>query len=316
MRQTCLNMVYELAKRDERAVFIGSDLSPGLLANMQKEMPERWYMEGITEANVIGMAAGMAMEGYVPYVNTIATFITRRCYEQVAVDLCLHNLPVRLIGNGGGLVYAPLGPTHLAIEDIAIMRALPNMTVTAVCDAKEMVRLMNCTLDWPGPIYIRLAKGGDPVVSREELGFAIGKAIPMRRARTKRAIVLMATGVMTTNCLKAAELLAKDGIDVSVVHFHTIKPLDEEAVLEFARDAELVATVEEGVKIGGFGSAVADVMIEQLSTSMPPLLRLGLPDEFPHNYGLQDDLLDIYGLMPGQIAAQIAKHAKKKAKVA
>jgi transketolase len=316
MRQTCLNMVYELAKRDERAVFIGSDLSPGLLANMQKEMPERWYMEGITEANVIGMAAGMAMEGHVPYVNTIATFITRRCYEQVAVDLCLHNLPVRLIGNGGGLVYAPLGPTHLAIEDIAIMRALPNMTVTAVCDAKEMVRLMNCTLDWPGPIYIRLAKGGDPVVSREELGFAIGKAITMRRARTRRAIVLMATGVMTTNCLKAAELLAKDGIDVSVVHFHTIKPLDEEAVLEFARDAELVATVEEGVKIGGFGSAVADVMIEQLSTSMPPLLRLGLPDEFPHNYGLQDDLLDIYGLMPGQIAAQIAKHAKKKAKVA
>ena len=138
-------------------------------------------MEGITEQNVIGMAAGLAMEGYIPYANTIATFITRRCYEQVAVDLCLHDLPVRLIGNGGGLVYAPLGPTHLAIEDIAIMRALPNMTVTAVCDAKEMVRLMNCTLDWPHPIYIRLAKGGDPIVSREENGFAIGKAIPMRK---------------------------------------------------------------------------------------------------------------------------------------
>ncbi len=144
MRQTCLNMVYDLAKRDKRVLFIGSDLSPGLLGDMKKEMPERWYMEGITEANVIGMAAGFAMEGYIPYVNTIATFITRRCYEQVAVDLCLHELPVRLIGNGGGLVYAPLGPTHLAIEDIAIMRALPNMMVTAVCDAKEMVRLMNC----------------------------------------------------------------------------------------------------------------------------------------------------------------------------
>ncbi len=316
MRQTCLNMVHELARRDERVVFIGSDLSPGLLADMKKEMPERWYMEGITEANVIGMAAGMAMEGFVPYVNTIATFITRRCYEQVAVDLCLHNLPVRLIGNGGGLVYAPLGPTHLAIEDIAIMRALPNMTVTAVCDAKEMVRLMNATLGWPNPIYIRLAKGGDPVVSREELGFAIGKAIPMRRARSKRAIVLMATGVMTTNCLKAAELLAKDGIDASVVHFHTVKPLDEEAVLEFARDAELVATVEEGVKIGGFGSAVADIMIEHMGAALPPILRLGLPDEFPHNYGLQDDLFDIYGLMPAQIAARIAEHATKKAKVA
>jgi transketolase C-terminal domain/subunit len=124
-------------RSDKRVIFIGSDLSPGLLADMKKEMPERWYMEGITEANVIGMAAGLAMEGYVPYVNTIATFITRRCYEQVAVDLCLHELPVRLIGNGGGLVYAPLGPTHLAIEDIAIMRALPNMTVTAVCDAER-----------------------------------------------------------------------------------------------------------------------------------------------------------------------------------
>src|SRR5215472_5083225 len=120
MRNTCLNQVHALAKRDERVVFIGSDLSPGLLADMKREMPDRWYMEGITEQNVVGMAAGFAMEGFIPYVNTIATFITRRCYEQVAVDLCLHDLPVRLIGNGGGLVYAPLGPTHLAIEDLGI----------------------------------------------------------------------------------------------------------------------------------------------------------------------------------------------------
>jgi transketolase len=311
MRATCLNMVYELAKRDERPLFIGSDLSPGLLDEMRQKMPDRWYMEGITEANVIGMAAGLAMEGYMPFVNTIATFITRRCYEQVAVDLCLHELPVRLIGNGGGLVYAPLGPTHLAIEDIAIMRALPNMTVTAVCDAKEMVRLMNCTLDWPNPIYIRLAKGGDPVVSREENGFAIGKAIPMRKARAKRSIVLMATGVMTTNCLAAAELLAKDGIDVSVIHFHTIKPLDEDAILSFADGAELVVTVEEGVRIGGFGSAVTDVIVEKLGTSLPPMLRLGLPDEFPHKYGLQEDLFELYGLMPAQIAASVAKTRAK-----
>ena len=311
MRATCLNMVYELAKRDKRALFIGSDLSPGLLADMQKEMPERWYMEGISEANVIGMAAGLAMEGYIPYVNTIATFITRRCYEQVAVDLCLHDLPVRLIGNGGGLVYAPLGPTHLAIEDIAIMRALPNMTVTAVCDAKEMVRLMNCTLEWPDPIYIRLAKGGDPVVSEEKNGFAIGKAIPMRRAKSKHAAVLMATGVMTTNSLAAAELLSEIGIDVSVVHFHTVKPLDEEAVLEFAHDAALVATVEEGTSIGGFGSAVADLLIEKRGTSLPPIIRLGLPDAFPHKYGLQEELLEIYGLMPDQIADRVIKSLKK-----
>jgi transketolase len=311
MRATCLNMVYELAKRDKRPLFIGSDLSPGLLGEMRQKMPDRWYMEGITEANVIGMAAGLAMEGYMPFVNTIATFITRRCYEQVAVDVCLHKLPVRLIGNGAGLVYAPLGPTHLAIEDIAIMRALPNMTVTAVCDAKEMVRLMNCTLDWPNPIYIRLAKGGDPIVSREENGFAIGKAIPMRKAKAGHPIVLMATGVMTTNCLAAAELLAKDGIDVSVVHFHTIKPLDEDAVLSFADGAELLVTVEEGIRIGGFGSAITDVIVEGLRSSQPSILRLGLPDAFPHKYGLQDDLFEIYGLMPSQIAARVVKAMAK-----
>jgi len=316
MRQTCLNMVYDLAKRDERVVFVGSDLSPGLLADMKRDMPERWYMEGITEQNLIGMGAGLAKEGFIPYLNTIATFITRRCYEQVAVDLCLHDLPVRLIANGGGLVYAPLGPTHLAIEDIAIMRALPNMTVTAVCDAKEMVRLMNCTLDWPHPIYIRLAKGGDPVVSREELGFAIGKAIPMRRARSKGSVVLMSTGVMTTNSLAAAELLSKDGIDVSVVHFHTVKPLDEATLLDFARDAELVVTVEEGLRIGSFGSAVADCMLENLGTTMPPIVRLGLPDEFPHNYGLQDDLFDIYGLLPAQIAVSVGRTLELANKVA
>src|ERR1700743_2394073 len=191
MRQTCLNMAYDLAKRDNRGLCIGPDLSPGLLGDMKAEMPERWYMEGITEANVIGMAAGLAMEGYVPYVNTIATFITRRCYEQVAVDLCLHELPVRLIANGGGLVYAPLGPTHLAVEDFAIMRALPNMTVTAVSDAEEMKRLMRATGSWRHPIYIRLGKGGDPVISDDANGFAIGKGIVMRPAVERGHVLLV-----------------------------------------------------------------------------------------------------------------------------
>src|SRR5437870_567331 len=201
MRPACVNMVFKLAQQDPRVAYIGSDLSPDLTERMKNEMPDRAFMEGVSEAHVIGMAAGMAMEGFIPYVHTIATFITRRCYEQVAIDLCLHNLPVRLIGNGGGFVYAPLGPTHLAIEDISIMRALPNMTVVAVCDAPEIARMMECSLDWRGPMYIRLAKGGDPVVSRAELGFTIGKAIVMREARSSKPVVLMATGVMTTNCL-------------------------------------------------------------------------------------------------------------------
>src|SRR5712672_2611961 len=228
MRPACINKVFDLAKRDPRVVYIGSDLSPDLTRRMNTEMPGRAFMEGVSEAHVVGMAAGLAMEGFIPFVHTIATFITRRCYEQVAVDLCLHNLPVRLIGNGGGLVYAPLGPTHLAIEDIAIMRALPNMTVVAVCDADEMKSLMDAALDWPHPIYIRLAKGGDPIVSRKENGFAIGKAIPMRKAATRRPVALMSTGVMTTNCLLAAQILARAGIDTSVLHIHSVKPLDKE----------------------------------------------------------------------------------------
>ena len=136
MRKTSLDCVYELAKSNNNVVFIGSDLGPGLLQNMKQEMPDRYFMEGVSEQFIIGMAAGLAMEGFIPYINTIATFLTRRCYEQIALDLCLQNLPVRLIASGGGVVYAPLGPTHLAVEDIAIMRVLPNMTIVCPCDAE------------------------------------------------------------------------------------------------------------------------------------------------------------------------------------
>jgi len=298
-------MVYELAKRDPRIVFIGSDLSPGLLQEMKDSMPERYYMEGVTEANVIGMAAGMAMDGYVPFVNTIATFITRRCYEQVALDLCLHHLPVRLIANGGGLVYAPLGPTHLAVEDLAIMRALPNMTVTAVADADEMTRLMEATLDWPHPIYIRLGKGGDPIISRPENGFEIGKGIVMRRSEMRDPVVIISCGVMTSRALEAADLLGEKGTAVEVIHVHTIKPLDEKLIIERARRARSVFTLEEHTVIGGLGSAVIDTLVEHIGSKMPPVQKLGLADEFAKNYGSQDDLLQLSGLQPHQVAARI-----------
>jgi transketolase len=308
MRPACIDMVFELAARDPRVTYIGSDLSPDLTERMKEEMPGRAFMEGITEAGVVGMGAGMAMEGYVPYVHTIATFITRRCYEQVALDACLHKLPVRLIGNGGGLVYAPLGPTHLATDDIAIMRALPGMTVVAVCDADEMRRFMPQTLDWPGPIYIRLAKGFDPIVSRAELGFTIGKAIPMRVASAARGHVLMvSTGVMTTRALEAAKTLAGEGIDCTVLHMHTIKPLDTEALLLHARGASLIVTLEEHSVIGGLGSAVVDVLIER-GGPLPAILRLGIPDAFVEHYGSQDDLMALYGLQPSQIVGTVSKH--------
>lgn len=307
MRKTCIDMVHVLAKSDDRVVFIGSDLSPGLLQEMQREFPDRYYMEGISEANIVGMAAGIAMDGFVPYINTIATFLTRRCYEQVAIDLCLHDLPVRLIANGGGLVYAPLGPTHVAIEDIAIMRALPNMTVVAPADATEMKRFMEVSPAWPGPIYVRLGKGGDPVVTREEDGFEIGKAYHLCEAdRDKFGPVLLAsTGIITGRALAAAGILADRGIGCDVLHMPTVKPLDVDAVADLAKQAKLVVTVEEGTVIGGLGSAVLDALAERLDGRLPPTRRLGVPDIFLHEYGDQDWLLEVCGLQPDQIAESI-----------
>jgi len=310
MRKTSLDQVYELARHDPRVVFIGSDLGAGTLDQFRDAMPERFFMEGVTEQNIIGMAAGLAMEGYIPYVNTIATFITRRCFEQVAVDLCLHNLPVRLIGNGGGLVYAPLGPTHLAVEDISIMRALPNMTVVAPVDKEEMARFIPQTLDMPGPVYIRLAKGGDPIVSRDDLGFEVGKAILMREAGD---VLLVSTGVMTNRALDAAAALAEtNGPSCGVLHMHTVKPLDEDAILEQAGRVRAIVTLEEHTLVGGLGSAVNDLLSDRLGRDAPPVLRLGIPDRFPDKYGTQDDLLGYYGLQPDAIAQAVREFAALK----
>lgn len=307
MRQTCVDMVYELAKMDERVVFVGSDLSPGLLRKMQEQFPDRYYMEGVYEQNIIGMAAGLAMEGYIPYVNTIATFLTRRCYEQIAVDICMHNLPIRLIANGGGVVYAPLGPTHLATEDISIMRALPNMTVVAVSDAEEMKRFMRETLDWKQPIYIRLGKGGDEVVSRAENGFSIGTAINMHETHGQKdlSVLLISTGVMTQRALKTAQALAEQSIGVTHLHCHTVKPLDVEAILHHAKHSDVVVTIEENTKIGGLGSAVTDCLVENLGRHLPLIVRYGLPDKFPDKYGTQENLLDYFELSENKLIKNI-----------
>jgi len=302
MRDTSLRMVHELARRDPRVVFVGSDLGAGALDAMRREFPDRFYMEGVSEAAIIGLAAGLAMDGYIPYVNTIATFITRRCYEQVAVDLCLHNLPVRLIANGGGLVYAPLGPTHMAIEDLAIMRALPNMVVTAVADAEEMKRFMLATLDHPSPIYIRLGKGGDKVVTPADQVFTLGKAIELKPAKD---LAFVATGVMASRALGAAALLAERGIEAGVLHVPTVKPLDDAAVLVLARRVPRLVTVEEHSRIGGLGSAVAELLIDNRLPT--PLLRLALPDRFPEDYGSQEHLLEVAGLDPKGIAQSVLK---------
>lgn len=304
MRKTALDCVHKLSKLDERVVFIGSDLGPGVLDKMKTEFPDRFFMEGVSEQYIVGMAAGLAMEGFIPYVNTIATFLTRRCYEQVAVDLCIHDLPVRLIANGGGGVYAPLGPTHLAIEDIAIMRALPNMAVVAPCDADEMNRLMMSTLEWPHPIYIRLGKGGDKVVSEEKNGFELGKSIKMRNGTDGMFIT---TGVMTQLALETADLLKKDGVDVGVLHVHTIKPFDHTGVIAEIKDVRAVVTVEEHIVNGGLGSAVLESCSELQPELLPKISRIGIPDKFATEYGSQNSLLKHWGITSGTLVAAMKK---------
>lgn len=293
MRRTCMDEIYQLARQDQRVVFIGSDISRGSTNAFAEEMPERFLMEGVSEAHLIGMMTGLAMNGKIPYMNTLAAFITRRCYEQVCLDAALHRQPIRLVGSGGGTVYAPLGPTHLAIEDIAILRAIPHMTVVAPCDAEEMKRFMPQTLDYPGPIYIRLAKGGDAVVSDPDKPFQIGKAIVMREGRDA---LLVSTGITTQLAIKASECLEADGVSAAVLHVHTLKPFDHEALLECMVPVKAVVSIEEHSRIGGLGSAVAEVLAESRFGELKRFSRVGFPDRFLEEYGSQDTLMAHAGI--------------------
>jgi len=293
MRKTSLDSVHKLAKSDNRVVFIGSDLGAGVLEVMRQELPSQWFMEGVSEQHIIGLAAGLAMEGFIPYVNTIATFLTRRCYEQISIDVGLHRLPVRLIGNGGGVVYAPLGPTHQAIDDIAIMRAIPNMTVIAPCDALEMEKVIKVSLDWRDPIYIRVAKGGDEKVGHNLTDFEIGKGIMIRDGVDA---TFVSTGVMTQRALAASRQLEELGVDCGVLHFHTLKPLDTDLLREASEKTKVLITIEEHMRTGGLGSIVLETLNDLPISQVPKVIRLGLPDMFIDDYGSQDSLLDQAGL--------------------
>ena len=302
MRKTALDMVHELAKRDRRVVFIGSDLGAGTLDAFRKEMPDRFFMEGVCEANVVGMAAGLASEGHIVYVNTLAVFLTRRAYEQVALDVCLHNLDVRLIGNGGGLVYAPLGPTHMATDDIALMRALPNMTVLAPADAPEMRRLMLAVHDHEGPAYIRLGKGNEPAITPDTVGVKVGDVVPIRDGADA---LIITTGVTLHTAIPAAELLARDGYEAAILHCPTIKPLNVDAIMASVARAPVVVVVEEHIRTGGLGSAIAELFAENDSLRGTRFRRICMPDVFPDRYGSQADLMKWYEITPENIAATV-----------
>ncbi len=290
MRKTCLESVYKLAKRNKKVIFIGSDLGPGVLKEFKENIPERFIMEGVSEQSIVGMAAGLAIEGYLPYINTIATFLTRRCFEQLVIDLCLHDLPVKLIGNGGGLVYAPLGPTHQAIEDISILRTIPNMTILVPCDAFEMKNLMSATLKWPHPIYIRLARGGDQIITKKNRKFVIGKSVMIKKPQK---YLFLTTGIATQMALNAAKKLDNENnIKCGVIHFPSIKPLDTRALLKWIKKVKKIITVEENVLSGGFGSSILEFCSDNLKEHTHKISRIGLKDKFADDYGDQNSLLN------------------------
>lgn len=301
MRKACLSEIYGLAKRDERVLFFGSDLGSGTLSEFKREIPDRFFMEGIAEANIIGVMSGLAMNGKIPYLNAIAVFLTRRCYEQALLDAAMQNLKIRLIGSGGGLVYAPLGPTHIAFEDMALMRAIPNMTVVAPCDAEEMKRLMPLTLDYDGPMYIRLGKGGDPIVSPPEKPFVIGKAISVTEGKDA---LIVSTGIMLKEALDASYALKEKGISAAVLHMHTLKPIDAETLLKKASGAKAVVTVEEHSAVGGLGCAVAELILEA-GLGSKKFKKLAIPDTYPNLYGSQELLLERYGLKSADITQAV-----------
>jgi len=282
-----------LAKEDPNVIYLGSDVGAGTLKEFQEEIPDQFFVEGIAEAYVIGLAAGLAMSGKKPYVNTIATFLTRRCYDQIAIDVCLGNHDVRLYANGGGLVYAPLGPTHLATDDIALMRALPNMTVIVPTDADEMERAVLASAQHKGPIYFRVARGGDPLVPQSEHQFQIGKAIVLREPRE---LLLIATGIMVHRALQVADQLNSEGIQAGVINVHTIKPLDIETLSSYISKTPNVITLEEHSIIGGLGSSVAQLIAEGVRHPQGQFKIMGIPDCFPDKYGRQGDLINYFGL--------------------
>lgn len=286
-RTACLNSIYELAKKDECVVFIGSDLAPNTMADFKRDFPDRWFMEGISEQHVIGLAAGLALEGFIPYVNNIATFITRRCYEQIVLDICSHNLPVRLLGNGGGLVYAPLGQTHIGFDDLALMRGMPGMTVVCPSDNAEMKDLMQMSLSYDGPMYFRLAKDTDPAYITEVWN-------------DDAPVLVVSTGIMSGKARLMCNALP---FDYNILHMPIIKPFQHVTFLERLGSHKAVITMEEGIINGGLGSAVIECLAD--NNIQIPVLRFGIPDAFAPHYGEQDDLLETYGLTPEKMAARI-----------
>ncbi len=307
MRNAFAAEITELALADERVVLLSGDIGNRLFDTFRAQFPERFINCGIAEANMIGVAAGLAMNGFRPIAYTITPFITTRCLEQIRVDVCYHDVPVMIVAVGAGLSYASLGPTHHSCEDIAFLRALPHMAVVCPGDAVEVRLALREGMKRTSGTYVRLGKKGEAVIHKTPPDFAIGKAITLR---TGRDVCLLSTGNMLPVAVEAADLLVKSGLTPQLVSFHTVKPLDVEYLTQAFNQFSLVVTIEEHSRLGGFGAAVAEWLADQ-PRMRGSLSRFGTADEFLHESGEQEHARHHFGLTAPQIVAAIEKRFYK-----
>jgi len=281
---------------------LSGDIGNRLFDDFKKKHPKRFFNCGVAEANMVGLAAGLALSGFRPVAYTITPFITARCFEQIKIDVCYHHAPVVLVGVGAGLAYASLGATHHSCEDIGLMRLLPGMTILCPGDSTEVKLALRAALKHDGPVYIRIGKKGEPVVHAQSPDFRIGKGIVVRPGNDA---CILSTGNLLPVAVAASGELKKRGVSCQVVSFHTVKPLDEELLREAFGRFGVVATLEEHSRLGGLGGGVAEWLTDQTSKT-GRLLRLGVADEFLHKACEQDGAREEFGLTPLAVAARIS----------
>jgi transketolase len=307
MRTTFINKLTKLAEQDQRIFLVIADLGFSVVEEFERKFPERFINAGIAEANAVSIAAGLALSGKIPYVYSIAPFVTMRAFEQVRVDCAYMKTNVRLVGVGGGVSYGPAGATHHAIEDLAIMRALPNMTVLAPGDPWEAERLVEQSVDVVGPVYIRLGKNKEPVVSNPVACCRIGQANIYCDGSD---LSVLTTGNMFETGTRLVKRLTDDfGMNAALANIHTVKPLDREYLRQRIQTGRPIITIEEHNIIGGLGSAVAE-MIAESGTALA-FKRFAIPDEYSHYVGSQEYIRSRWKLDDASLAAEIVRFVRQ-----
>lgn len=290
----------QMVTDNPKVCYINSDGTgkSGPVRDLYERYPNRVLDVGIAEMNLVTIAAGLARKGYIPYGQTFGPFLCVRALDQIHNDLAYNDLPVRLIGTHGGLS-SGYGPTHNTIIEFGVMNAIPNMTMIAPSDAAQCVKMLEASLSWHGPIYIRIPRGEEPAVYNAEYDYAIGKAIEVRAGSD---VTIIATGTGVYNSLRSALLLEEEGMSVGVLDMHTIKPIDKDAIARAARRTDVIVTVEDHNLLGGLGSIVADVLME---AGVPARLKkIGIPDEFV-SFGYPEEIYPHYGFDGPGIAKTI-----------